>query len=301
MSIFGKMFSKKDNALKQDISKEQAIQAVGAVFIMHLLFEERCEMPDRELMCGIMDRHMGANECFGYSGSTASFAAKKYSSKFRDSAIPPMLMITGCTEITDWKPDAITMSQMWECPESEEIFDRCRYQIVAADMLAGGLEYKDRADMLMDFMEALLEMFPTCRAVMFETSGKMFTRESILGRDISREDRFVFFAVNVRFFRIEGTEDMIVDTVGMSTLCLPDLQYHFHGMDQNDVVNHAYNMLSYIFANGCPIKSGDSIDGIKDGKISRDVQWKCQDEKSLIQPLREVFDINMGEFASGTR
>ena len=39
------------------------------------------------------------------------------------------------------------------------------------------------------------------------------------------------FGVNVRFFNIEGTEDMLIDTVGMSTLFLPDLQYHFHGMD----------------------------------------------------------------------
>ena len=26
---------------------------------------------------------------------------------------------------------------------------------------------------------------------------------------------------------------MLIDTVGMSTLFLPDLQYHFHGMDPN--------------------------------------------------------------------
>lgn len=301
MGLFGKMFEKKDSALKQDISEDQAMQAADAVFIMHLLFEEKCDMPTREHMCGIMDRHMGENECFGCSGSTASFAALKYRSEFKDRAVPPMLMITGCTEITDWKPDDMTMSQMWDCPESEKIFDRCRYQAVATDMMAGGLEYRDRADMLMNFMEALLEIFPTCRAVMFETSGKMFTRDDILSRKIPRENRFVYFAVNVRFFKIMGTEDMMVDTVGMSTLCLPDLQYHFHGMDQNAVVDHAYNMLSYIFANDCPIKNGDIIDGIKDGEISRDVQWKCQYEKSLIQPLREVIDINMGEFASGTR
>lgn len=50
MGVFGKIFSKKDTKLKQDLSKAQAIQAVGAVFIMHLLFEEKCEMPDKELM-----------------------------------------------------------------------------------------------------------------------------------------------------------------------------------------------------------------------------------------------------------
>lgn len=34
---------------------------------------------------------------------------------------------------------------------------------------------------------------------------------------------------------------------------------------------------------------------------AQEVQWKCQHEGSLIQPPREVLDIFMGEYASGTR
>ena len=94
---------------------------------------------------------------------------------------------------------------------------------------------------------------------------------------------------------------MIVDTLGMSTLYLPDLQYHFHGINPNVVVNHAYNVLSYIFDNDCPIQSGETIDGIRNGEICREIQWKCQFENSLIQPVREVIDICMNEFASGKR
>lgn len=298
MGFFGKFFSK--SKLKQDLS-EQTKQIVGSVFIMHLLFEEKAAMPEKAFMCDVMDRHIGENECFSYTDNTVSFSAKKYCSEFKDAKLPPMLMITGCTEITDWHPDAIAMSQMWDCPDSEEIFDKCRYQVVATDMLAAGLDYKDRADMLMDYMEALLEMFPTCRAIMFDTSGKMFRREDVLNKDIPRKSRFIFFAVNVRFFRIEGTEDMMVDTLGMSTLFLPDLQYHFHGVDENAVVEHAYNMLSYIYENNCPIKAGETIDGLRDGAICREVQWRCQYENALIQPVREVIDVNMGEYASGKR
>ena len=50
----------------------------------------------------------------------------------------------------------------------------------------------------------------------------------------------MYYAVNVRYFSIQGTNDMMVDSVGMSTLFLPDLQYHFHGVDPNHVVFHAY-------------------------------------------------------------
>ena len=61
------------------------------------------------------------------------------------------------------------------------------------------------------------------------------------------------------------------------------------------------NLLTYIFDNDNPIKPGDHVDGLKDGTMSRDVQWNVQYEKSLIQPVREVIDVNTGEFASGTR
>ena len=93
----------------------------------------------------------------------------------------------------------------------------------------------------------------------------------------------------------------MVDTLGMSTLFLPDLQYHFHGLNPDDVVNHAYNLLLYIYDNDNPIKPGDHVDGLKDGTMSREVQWNVQYENSLIQPIREVIDINTGEYASGKR
>ena len=47
--------------------------------------------------------------------------------------------------------------------------------------------------------------------------------------------------MNVHFFTIQGGEDMLVDTLGMSLLFLPDIQYHFYGLDPNLMVNHAYN------------------------------------------------------------
>ena len=42
---------------------------------------------------------------------------------------------------------------------------------------------------------------------------------------------------------------MLVDTLGMSLLFLPDIQYHFHGLDPNLIVNHAYNIALYLLIN----------------------------------------------------
>ena len=287
-----------NEAFKQDLSGEPE---KGLVFVMQLLMKEKCPTPGKDEMTAVMQKHLGKVDNFSYSPECVGFAAEKYTAVFQDKEVHPLLMVTECIESKPENIDAFTRSQMWDCPEREQILAECGYQVVATDMLGGALVAADRSELLMDYLEALLELYPSCEAVYFQNSGKMFTAESIRSQNIPRESRFIYFAVNVRFFNIEGTDDMIVDTLGMSVLALPDLQYHFHGFDPNHVVNHAYNMLSYIYENDCPIKNGDTIDGIENGRMSMNVQWKCHFEESLIQPPRDVIDIYMNEHSSGGR
>lgn len=84
-------------------------------------------------------------------------------------------------------------------------------------------------------------------------------------------------------------------------LFIEDLQYHFHGIDPNYVVGHAYSMASYLLNNDNPIKNGDTIDGIRDGEFVQDIQWKCQYEDAMALPTRPVIDVCMGEYAAGNR
>lgn len=295
------IFKKKEKTLQQDLSKVEGHS--GMIFIIHLLMEEMCDMPNKQFMHEVMNKHLGNTSCFCHDSKVAGFAVNNYSVHFEkdNKDIPPQLMIMSCVKTEKTVMDEIAQSQLWDCPEGDELLNKCSYQVVATDMMATGLDYKERAGMLVDYIEALVELYPSCKAVVFETSKKMFTRESIINCTVPKEARFIYYAVNVRFFNIQDSDDMIVDTVGMSTLFLPDLQYHFHDMDPNAVVNHAYNVLNYNFDNDNPIKSNDHIDGIRNGKISQDVQWNVQYENSLIQPVREVLDINMGEYASGNR
>lgn len=301
MSFKKQKKAKEDTVLQQDLSREET---PGRVFVMILFMKEKCAMPDRERMTAVMKKHLGGVECITYDDTMAGFAVSKYRVEFQEGAVPPQLMITESVESMADKLDELTTSQMWDCQEDRDrILSECKYQVVATDMLAGGMgmHYKDRADMLMDYMEALVELYPECEAVYFMSSGKMFTSGQIRNHPVPRNRRFIHFAVNVRFFRIQGTQDMLVDTLGMSTLFLPDLQYHFHGMEPNWVVNHAYNILLYLYDHENPIEDNDTIDGITDGNIDVNVQWKCHYENALIQPARGVIDICMGEYASGGR
>jgi len=168
-------------------------------------------------------------------------------------------------------------------------------------MLGGALDPFERANFLMDYLEALVELYPTCEAIYSLNSGKLILADVVRNRESQGLDCYVRYIVNARFFNINGTNDHVVDTLGLSLLYVEDLQYHFHDMDPNWVVGHAYSMARYILDNHCPIKDGDTIDGVVDGRLAQNLQWKCHFEDALIQPGRPVLDIYMNEYAAGQR
>ena len=289
-----------EGVFQQDLNKKNSHS--GGTFIIQMLFKEYVDMPNKEQMLEAMQRHIGSVECFCYDEKSVGFAALDHIAEFKDGKLPVQLFVMGCSDFTGKGFDDFLKSQMWDCKnDRDRIIQECQYQVLATDMMAGVLPVQERANLDMDFMEALAELFPSCEAFYFQNCGKLFLAEDIRKHQITGSDRFIRFGVNVRFFKIQGTEDMVIDTVGMSTLFLPDLQYHFHDMDPNWVVNHAYNVVSYILENDNPIKNEETVDGIIKGRMSREVQWRCQYEESLIQPIREVIDIDMGKYASGNR
>lgn len=272
---------------KQDLSQTRE---PGGPFVVNLFFSEPVPQPSREQLLAVLGRHVGSVGCFCYDDKVMGLEARDYVSHFKEADLPPQLMVMSCIEYDTARLGPFERSQMWDCPNREEVLADCHYTVVATDMMAF-IPPGERAALTMDFLEALVELYPSCRAVYLPLSGKLHLPQDIREHDVPREDRFIRFAVNARFFNIQGGEDMLVDTLGLGTLYLPDLQYHFHGMDPNWVVNHAYCTASYILANENPFKNGDTVDGIVDGHFEQSIQWRCRYEGSLIQPSREVLDI----------
>ena len=274
----------------------------GGAFMVQLLMKEKSEMPSKEMFAEILSKHLGKTEQLEDCESHAGFIVHDYISETNDDTLPVMLLISECAEFEPNSIDDFRRGQMWDCLSNRDrILSECKYQISASDKLGGGLPSKERANMLMDYLEALVELYPQCEAVYNLNSGKLIMADDIRKKETTGVDRFIRYAVNARFFNIYGTEDCVVDTLGLSLLYIEDLQYHFHDIDPNLVVNHAYNLASYLLNNDNPMKDGDTVDGIRNGRIVQDIQWKCQYEDALIQPARAVLDICMGKYAAGYR
>lgn len=303
-------FSKKKQK-EQKEKKEQANPEVrpGGVFMVQLLMKEPCAIPPKEQMAEVLSRYLGKVEAFGGEEPErefAGFAALEHIVEFEDGKKPVLLSVMGCQSFQADQIDEMKRNQMWDRMDDGQTFCRdllkdYKYAVLAHDMLGGGMDSCERANMLMDYLEALLELYPSCEAVYFVNSGRLVLAEKIRRKESTGLDRYVHFAVNVRFFNISGTEDSIVDTLGLSLLYIEDLQYHFHGMDPDWVVRHAYSMASYLLKNNAPIKDGDTIDGVEDGQLRQDIPWECHFENALVEPERVVLDVCMGKFASGSR
>ena len=278
------------------------------MLIAQLLFEQKPNTAQADSLKAALEKAVGEVEVADGNKSSPMFAVKKYKCVFKDApqGIPPMACFTKpykFEKTLDATLGELNLSQLWDVENGEELLKRCKWSVSVFAMLGNALHYKEQAELLLAQVSAALECYPGCTAVFVPASAKLTTAQEF--RSNARYDigvRFIKLAVNARFFNIQGTGDMLVDTIGMYAFGAPDVQVHFRGLDPNAVVQYVYNLTSYQYENEFPIENGDTIDGLgEDGNIALNVQWKGQYENSLIQPVRLVLDINCGKYAAGQR
>lgn len=282
----------------QDLTQKEK---EAGMYCMWLLFEKKPQRPSVETIHNELTKAFGdVDIVFSHNNKLSGFGIKKYISRFKDGEMPTQLIMG---DIMDFEQDFISdfeRGQLWDCEDGNAILERCTHKLFISDMM-DRLEYKEKTEMLMDWLEIAVKLFPDCTAVWIPSGGKLIIADKIRNYQFDRNDRFIHFGVNARFFTIQGKNDMIVDTRGLYAIGLPDIQCHFHNLNPNDVVGYVYTIASYIYCNDQPIKNGDTVDGLLNGSININVQWKCHYEDALVQPARPVIDICAGEFASGGR
>ena len=107
-----------ENTLEQDRFEQG--DRPGGPFIMNLFFREYRDLPDSAEALKIMTKHIGQTEATSKEKNILGFAAKEYEVQYKDGKVPPLLMITECTD-EPYEANEIKRSQFWDCKESEEI------------------------------------------------------------------------------------------------------------------------------------------------------------------------------------
>lgn len=290
-----------DNILQQDL--EQTAPDFHQLIWMQLLFEDAPERATPEAFHDALAERFGEVDTVTQKpDGLYSFAVRRFPVQYKEGTVPAQVLIGESSPFSPDGLDELQRSQLWDLPDSQGFLARCRYGVLLSDFMASGLPYRDRCRLLTGWLETALELFPTAIGVWVPSAGKLLDRERVMNNPLEGDSRFLWFGVNVRFFNIQGSDDKVMDTLGMYAIGLPDVQLHFHGLSPDQLANYLYNVASYLYDNDAPVKSGETIDGIDGaGKIVRNIQWTCQYEQALIQPVREVMDICPGSFAAGKR
>ncbi len=295
------MGNNNNKVLNQNLEEKAPEQQL---LMAQLLFVDKPQQASPEKLQAAIEKLVGDVNNISDNPELPMYAVEKYKAEFKDSPqlVPVLADYIGPHDFSI-ELDELTRSQFWDVGNGEELIRTCRYSVETFSMLAGALHYKSQAELFLAQIEAALECYPDCRAIYVPHSGKLILPEYFYeGRQYGTAQNFIRTSVNARFFTINNSEDMIMDTLGFYAFGAADVQLHFHGIDPNHAVEYLYNIASYQFESEFSVINGDTIDGIDStGRIQPYIQWRTQYEDSLIQPIRTVLDINCGEFAAGSR
>ena len=282
------------------------------IMMVQLLFKNKPKSPKTEELRSTFEKYIGdlgeipyAETSKESTGDMFMFPLLKHKVIFEDKpdGVPVIASFLSSDDGTGLEVDDMKRSQFWDVPNGNDIVDECKNTILLNTMLGAALPYREQAEIMLAQIDAAIDCYPECIGIYVHQSGKLITPDMFKEqRNAGLSERFINLFVNVRFFNLADTDEMIVDSMGFYVFGGADVQVHFKGLDPNHVVNYVYNIASYQFDNDFPIKSGETIDSLDEyGKMQMTPQWKVQYEDAIVPPLRTVLDVNCGKYAGGNR
>jgi hypothetical protein len=227
------------------------------------------------------------------------FAHEGHICEYKDGQVPAQTAAIFNQQFKQVPDFAAELGQTWDWPGAEEAIERCKPYVVLTEMMARELDPRTRLQLFQTVLLAFVEL--TKPAAILWTPACKFVEPAAFLRATGDEDpsALTFIALNVRMFRVENHNpgDTVMDTCGLASFGLPDLQVHFNGLDPQHVARHLFNTALYVFQNGDVIADGHTVDGVEPGQ-----KWTCRHELAVVGPEREVVDMNPGPpHAAGTR
>jgi len=289
--------------ISEEEIQRQLKKSFSSAYLVNLHFEKKPEI-DRGALLRSMRRYCGKVEMPGPRGDGCLLLFHAdHQVRYPQGPVPAAFTLLGPVPERrsggEPKPTPAEASyqQSWQWRDAKATVDACPFSMMASDMPSGArLDYKERIELYRNSLRAVLEVVD-CKAIHFTTSQQFVKPSEFLKSFAKPTSDVLYGAMNVRCFNIEGSEDLVMDTLGLAAIGLPDVQCHFRGLDRDAVAGMLYRAGHYIYENGDILRDGETIQGI----APRD-RWKCRPELSIAEPLRRVIDITPdGPHAGGNR
>lgn len=269
------------------------------VYSVELIYKEKPQI-QRELLYDKMQRYTGKldqpaeadmavwepNE--NTSEDLLHFFHLNYMVQYAENGMPAQtsLMEAEFRSAADYKT---AIEQAWHWQEAEQTLQQCRHSLLLVDMMASGLDYKDRLTLFTGALRAVLETAP-CDAIYFRESDKLVEPQAYL--EAIENGGLLYGAMNVRFYNVQGTgserPESLMDTIGLAALGIPDLQCHFFELTPDEVASFLTDLGYYLFNQGNVISDGETVG------FNEDMRWHCEHQYALAAPHRVVIDLDPG-------
>ena len=256
------------------------------------LLYDRPPALDAQALLAEVQRTLPGTTLMSPGPPSLTLAHEQFMGTYADGKRAPILTVVLTSDASPEPPQPRTYdtSQTWNWPEAQGVLDNCRTSLAIAEIMGQVHEPKDRvAAFRSTVLAAVAHTVPL--ATHWPASQHFLPPDGL-------QEYVLSGAVNVRLFRIEDDPGvMVMDTLGLHVLGLPDLQCHFRSLDASAMARTLYNTAAYIFEHGDVIEDGNTVAGVEG-----DEHWRCQHEDALVAPERLVVDIDPGDpYAAGGR
>lgn len=224
------------------------------------------------------------------TGSGLMVAHKSDIVHFTDRSGPATTAVMVGKPGVDFTRYAEALRQTWTWRETAtQRLEECTHSVFVTDLLSAQLPPRRRIELVLRVVRAVCASSQV-HVIAWHPAGKLQHPEQL-------ED-LVVVAVNARMFRDQaGSARMIMDTLGLAAVGLPDVQLDFHDLETGTVAGWLIGVGGYLLDQGDVIDDGHTVAG-----IPADSKWRCRHEMAIVAPERLVLDVDPGaEFSTRNR
>jgi hypothetical protein len=215
-----------------------------------------------------------------------NFHFPQYRVPFQGDSVPVQAVIGLLPHPVDERFLMAALDQSWDWPDARAAVADHRCSVVVSDLLASGLPYRERLDLFQNVLLGALEVVPAT-AILWRPCGRLVDPTAYRrSRREGEQSDPLFGALNVRMFPTEESGEVLMDTLGLSALGLPDLQCRFTNVDPNLVAGLLHGAGRYVFDKGDVLSEGHTVPA-PGGKG----QWACQPGVASAPPARRVVEL----------
>lgn len=280
---------KKKNIVEENeqIAENDPLENFPQLLSARLLFLDKPNFDSNQVLTEVKKHFENVEHSF--SENSFIFSFPNHPIQFADATISAQCTIMipdqGKSEVE--LPDA-AFQQNWHWPEANQIAKNCTYEILVTDLMSRTLPYKERLNVFMDFLVAVVKITQPS-AVYSSSAQKILNPTDIINIWDTDKIQTLYTICNVRLYNAgtdTGHKELLMDTVGLHSIGLPDFQIRFSTADENEIANLLWTYAYYAYEFGDIIVDGNTLEGLKTGS-----KWKCEKQFSLVGPERLVVNV----------